>query len=182
MKYRILLLAALVPALAGCGEPNDTPLAPALLLNAATTDGTTLVGDVSPDVAFVSAVEQLASTCPGDANENYAVLFGHSGCLIVTPDGSSYSLTDDVILGTTVKRGQITAIQVRGQDVIGADGIKHESDVIKLPVPVTPDPNGFVLHVHADNVPVWRLSGHLKGRRVEMIGTIAVGDIIYRKP
>jgi hypothetical protein len=100
--------------------------------------------------------------------------------LIVTPAGSGYSLTDDVSLYVTVRKGQATRVQLFGQDVVGRDGIQHESDpfvIVSAPV----NPNGFVLHVHADKLPVWRLSGHTGGRRVEMIGTIAIGDIVYRK-
>ena len=179
MKYRNIMSAIICAIAAACGESGPEAFAPepALSLSAGS-----LLGDVASDSTFVSADAQLASTCSGDVTDNYAVLFGHTGCLIVTPTGSTYSLTDDVVIGITMKRGKITALQVRGQDVIGADGIKHESEVITLAVPVKPDPAGFVLHVHADGVPVYRLSGHVNGRRVEMIGTIAVGDIIYRQP
>lgn len=38
---------------------------------------------------------------------------------------------------------------------------------------------GFVLHVHADRVPVYRLSGHIGGKRVAMIGTISIADVVY---
>ncbi|MGH7558417.1 MAG: hypothetical protein ACREMD_11695, partial [Gemmatimonadota bacterium] len=64
-------------------------------------------------------------------------------------------------------------------DVIGEAGIAHETDRVLVAVPVVPSDDGFVLHVHAKNVEVWRKSGHTRGDRVEMIGWISIGDIVY---
>lgn len=107
---------------------------------------------------------------------------GHSGCLIVSPTGGDYDLTDDVAIQVKTRKGgrEITELTLTGQDVIGPDGIAHESETIDFETPVPTDPNGFVLHIHADQVPVYRLSGHLNGKRVEQIGTIAIGDVVYR--
>ena len=76
----------------------------------------------------------------------------------------------------------IARLQLVAQDVSGDGGIKHETDDIPVSQPVAPDPAGFTLHVHADNVPVYRLSGHTGGKRTAMIGTISIGDIVYRTP
>ena len=65
------------------------------------------------------------------------------------------------------------------QDVIGTEGIMHSTDKIPIEPPVAPSPDGFTLHIHADGVPVWRHKGHLGGPRVEVIGTISVGDIVF---
>src|SRR5687767_9975438 len=99
MKYRVSLLVTVIAGATACAEPTNAPLAPDLLLNLSAAEAGTLIGDVTPDAAFVSADPQVASACPGDVNDNYGVLFGHSGCLIVSPVGSSYSLTDDLIVG-----------------------------------------------------------------------------------
>jgi hypothetical protein len=46
--------------------------------------------------------------------------------------------------------------------------------------PLEPDPAGFTIHVHADNVPVWKLRYHNGGgRRVEIIGYISIADMAY---
>ena len=48
------------------------------------------------------------------------------------------SLTDDIALNATMKRGAITEITLRGQDVIGDNGIMHETDPMPLTTPVVP--------------------------------------------
>ncbi len=127
----------------------------------------------------------LLSDCPGFAKtDGYHVSFGHTQCLIVKPKWTSpnfnpYELTDDISLEIKKKRGEITQVRLVGQDIIGADGIMHESDAIVINPPVKPDPAGFTFHVHAIDVPLWRLSGHVGGKRVEQIGTISIGDIVY---
>jgi len=138
-----------------------------------------IVGD-SPCPALPSS---LASTAPGDVTDSYHVRWGHTQGLIVTPDGSSYSLTDDVTLNMRLKTSNmtLTSVTLYGQDVIGPDGIKHNTDAI----PITPQPvaqTGFTLHVHAAAVTVYRLSGHTGGKRVGPIGTICIGDVVYRQP
>jgi hypothetical protein len=144
----------------------------------------TLVADFMLDVAFGYVSEPLVSTCPGAVGDGYHVAFGDSGCLEFTPTGSDYALTDDILMWNPglKKDGRITRVRFVAQDVAGPDGIKHDTDEIPVAVPVVPDPAGFTLHVHADNVPVYRLSGHTGGKRVAMIGTISVWDIVYREP
>jgi hypothetical protein len=107
-----------------------------------------------------------------------------SGCLHFTPTGASYELTDDITISTPglQKDGVITRLRLYAQDVSGPDGIAHTTDDIPVAQSVAPDPAGFTLHVHADNVPVYRLSGHTGGKRTAMIGTISIGDIVYRTP
>jgi hypothetical protein len=89
-------------------------------------------------------------------------------------------LCDDPELTISKKKDRIHAVRLYIQDDIGADGIMHETDVVIVDPPATIDKCGFVVHVHADNVPVWRLSGHLGGPRVAMVGTVSIGDIWYR--
>jgi hypothetical protein len=132
----------------------------------------------------------LGSTCPsnGFAGNGWAVVFGHTECLIVTPLWASgtydpYPLRDDVTLNVRLekgKNGRITHVRLYGQDVIGEDGIAHETDWLAVAVPVVPNKAGFTLHVHAKNVAVWRLDSHLSGgNRVDMIGTVSIGDVVY---
>lgn len=64
--------------------------------------------------------------------------------------------------------------------MIGEAGIQHGTDWIPVAVPVVASRNGGTLHVHAASVEVWRLSGHTAGVRVEVIGRISIGDVLYR--
>ena len=73
-------------------------------------------------------------------------------------------------------------MQFHAQDVIGEDGIFHQSDAMPLAVPVVvpPDPGQvMVLHVHQPSVLVQRYSKHQGGKPVEEVGYIAVGDLVY---
>ncbi|HEU4748854.1 MAG TPA: hypothetical protein VFS56_10165, partial [Gemmatimonadaceae bacterium] len=117
-----------------------------------------------------------------------AVVFGHSECMIVTPLWAStiyepYPLRDDVTISVRLekgKNGRITHVRLYAQDVIGEEGIAHETDWVPVAVPVVPSQAGFTLHVHAKNVEVWRLDSHRGGgNRVEMIGPVSIGDIEY---
>ena len=73
----------------------------------------------------------------------------------------------------------ITAVQFYIQDIPGPDGIMYETDVIPVNPPVRPNSAGFVIHLHADNVKVYRDSNHLGGKRVEMVGTVSFGDMVF---
>lgn len=110
---------------------------------------------------------------------NYGVVFErHDLCATVTTSTGS-QLTDDVVIQVTTTKGYITSIQLRGQDVIGEEGIMHESEVWPITPPFKPTSASFTLHVHAEHLPIWRLSDHLGGERVEMVGTISLGDLVY---
>jgi hypothetical protein len=52
--------------------------------------------------------------------------------------------------------------------------------MIALAEPVVPSPSGGTIKVRTANIAVWRLSGHRKGDRVERIGWISVGDLVYK--
>lgn len=133
----------------------------------------------------------LASTCPTDppSGNGWDLWFGKSLCLIVEPLWASttydpYPLLDDIGLRVIVEKGKdgrITHVKLGGQDVDGEAGIAHETDWVPVAEPVVPSKAGFTLHVHATNVPVWRLDSHLAkdGERVEIIGTVSIGDLFY---
>lgn len=148
-------------------------------------------GSISQGDLTLAAGESpaLATTCPssGFTRDSWALVFGKSGCLIVSPLWAStayeaYQLADDLVLNIQRdgRKGPITHVRLVGQDVDGPDGIWHNTDWIPVAVPVVPQAAGFTLHVHAKNVGVWRYDSHLGGgNRVEMIGTISIGDVIY---
>lgn len=149
--------------------------------------GDVLIGDAVFDAGDATPIE---SDCSGHSTIDGWVDFAHTLCLIVQPDWNSatdtlyspYALTDDVFLATHKEKGKTGAIhEVRliGQDVIGDEGIAHETDWIPIP-PVVPSPDGFTLHVHASDVAVWRKDSHTGGNRVAIIGWISIGDIVIR--
>ncbi|MGK2961907.1 MAG: hypothetical protein ACSLFK_07135 [Gemmatimonadaceae bacterium] len=153
----------------------------------ATPGAIVLPGDLALGDADARA---LTSTCPsaGFTPNAWAVVFGKSGCLVVRPLWASttyleYALTDDIVLQVQLekgKNGRITHIRLNGQDVDGAAGIWHNTDWIAVSQPVVPTKSGFTLHVHATNIAVWRYDSHLgDGNRVEIIGTISIGDVVY---
>ena len=137
---------------------------------------------VAHGVTYVS--EPLVSSCPGTVGSEWQIQTFGTGCLVITPTGSSYALTDDFTISTPglQKDGVISKLRLYAQDVSGGGGIAHNTDDIPVAQPRATDPAGFTLHVHADNVPVYRLSGHTGGKRMAMIGTISIGDIVYRAP
>ena len=75
--------------------------------------------------------------------------------------------------------GDITGVQLFGQDIVGNDGIAHESNLSPV---VLPDGAGFTLHVRAAEVDLRKLDTHRpmkKSKRVEFVGTFTLGDMIY---
>ena len=143
------------------------------------------VSDVSDhDTDFNPLDPTLHSTCSGLTGENslYVKWPRFERCIVITPlppEGKpSYELSDDPQLNVMTKRGEVIAVQLYIQDEPGPDGIMHSSDHIPVDS-VEPLSAGFILHIHADNVQVWRHKGHTGGPRVEMIGTISVGDIVF---
>ena len=140
--------------------------------------------DLVAHESFAPVESQIYSTCSGRVTENFGVIFGEIGsdvnCLNLEFD--TVSLIDDVQLNVKTKNGFITEVVLRGQDAVGSDGIMHESETITIDPPVEINPAGFTFHIHAVDVPVWRLSGHLRGKRVAVIGTATIGDVVYHAP
>jgi hypothetical protein len=99
--------------------------------------------------------------------------------IVITPTGSSVTLLDDSQLTMAMKNGAIRAVQFYIQDIPGPDGIMYETDIIPVDPPVMPDSAGFVLPLRVDNVRVYRDSNHLGGKRIEMVGTVSFGDMVF---
>lgn len=119
-----------------------------------------------------------ATVSSNPARDHNIVFPRHDLCATVTTS-SGAQITDDIGINVKTTNGLITAVTIYGQDVYGEEGIAHRSETLPINPPVAPSSNGFTLHVHADNVPIWKLSEHLGGERVEIVGYISIGDITY---
>lgn len=186
-----LVVCLLALSSLGCGGVGLDPVAPDTAVpsfsrNAGTSAGfaDVVLGDF---VLTQTDAPALLSTCPGAASSpGWSVVFGKTLCLIVKPSGKyeNYQLIDDIVLAVTLekgKNGRITHVRLNGQDVDGPAGLWHNTDLIAVAQPIVPGKAGFTLHVHAKNVEVWRFDSHLAGgNRVEMVGTISIGDVVYR--
>ena len=179
----------LVLSLAGCGSSDRlTGTGPpnlAQVANGVRNGGDNLVVDI---VAGDFAGDNLVvSTCSGDSQSSYNVNFGstedgtNNGCLIITTS-DGVRLVEDVTLPLSVKSGAAYSVRIYARDAAGAGGILHNSDPMSVNPSAQLSPDGFTIHVHATNVPVWRLSGHLSSKRVAQVGTVDVGDLVYRRP
>ena len=182
---------AVIIAITGCAIDSSShglgPLAPSLAKggNGGQNDGDGLVVDfVAGDFAGDNLV---LSTCAGDSEASYNVRFGNTddgtnaGCLtITTSDGTQ--IVDDIYFTSGVKSGSATRVTFWGQDAAGLSGIQHQSEPASVNPPAPTSTAGFTVHVHATDVVVWRLNGHLSSKKVRRVGTVDIGDIIYRIP
>lgn len=187
--YAVAVCIAGVTAACHSDGPTAAELGPVLAAQGG--GATSLLADVAAgDHADPGAASPLTSTCPAPIKgSGWSLDFQHTQCLVVRPDWNTdsglepYALTDDIVLGVLKeqgKNGRITHVRFTGQDVIGEAGIAHNSDSIPVAVPVVPNKSGFVLHVHAPRVAIWRLSGHTGGERVALIGWVSIGDLLYQ--
>lgn len=160
---------------------------------------------VAHDAAFVPQDPLLLSRCSGKSTSKFYVewprhdvcvhtaVFSsgvwteHQGIKLsgIEPDFTKElcnpdELCDDPVLSTTLRKGSITSLQFFVQDDTGPDGIMHETDVVTLNPPAATSPCGFLVHVHRNGIPVWKLSGHLGGPRVAFVGNTSIADVWYR--
>jgi len=151
-----------------------------------------LVYDVSPTVDVnmppttnpIYAPASCDGVTPGNSGSgvNFTVLMPNSCGALTTSDGTTL-LDDRIFEFETDRDGNPTAMRVIGQDIVGADGIAHETDF----VPVTVEaPNGygaaFVIHVDTNAITLWELDTHRvmkKSNRVREAGDFALHDLIY---
>ena len=112
----------------------------------------------------------------------------HDLCATLTTTHGA-SIADDIVIRVKIEKKKAGAlpkvinVQVIGQDTIGSEGLIHQSDVITNISSVESKADGiFVIHVHADNVTLWKCDGHLlKGQTTceENVGTFAIHDMVY---
>ena len=100
------------------------------------------------------------------------------------PDQDSPLLQDDIIIIVhSTNQGIVMGVEVHGQDVIGTVGIVHISGVM-VPFDVSNNSDGnLVIHVHEDNVPLYKCDTHvLKNNSVceDEIGNFALHDLVYK--
>ncbi len=119
-------------------------------------------------------------TDPGQYSINWE---RHDGCATITPTPAEgvgiVTLTDDPYMKVVVRRGRIIEIQFEEQDVIGPEGIQYSTNKITIDPPIVPNAEGFIIPVREDGIEVWRHKGHTGGPRVEMVGYISIGNIVY---
>lgn len=95
---------------------------------------------------------------------------------------SGLELTDDIrFVVETNQDGQYVSVQFKGQPLIGAESLSHESEVVAFSQSVDPlDDQEFVAHVDSmQPIPMWELEGHLGGDRVREVGNFCLGDMVF---
>lgn len=143
--------------------------------------------DVADDTGFASTAPVYNPSCDAFTQEQkgpgvsyWAIFDRHDLCATVTTSWGR-ELTDDIVIRVfTNAAGEITSLQLTGQDIIGKEGIFHESEVVELDLPILPSADGFTLVVDRDMVPIYKCDKHTScPKRVEIIGEIALDLMIY---
>jgi hypothetical protein len=185
MKGNALYLIFGWIVLAGaCTIDGASPVEPSAVPQTVRNDGGSglravfVQGDYEPGAG--ESLVLTGSECSGVAQQSYNVDFKVDDCLSMTTT-TGVVLEDDAYFAFAMKRGFIVGAQFWIDDQSGPEGIGHESNKMALSQQ-TPSAQGFTLHVHAQNVPVWRLAGHLSKKRVAPVGTVSIGDVIYYAP
>ena len=92
-------------------------------------------------------------------------------------------LTDDIVIFVeTNKAGEILKVMVSGQDLIGSEGIYHQSDAMDVMSVETFADGRFTVHVHADGVKLWECDTHVLRKKTicnQEQGTFALDDLTY---
>lgn len=158
----------------GGGSDTNVPLAVAVV-----HDGMTM-----PPFLFEPDCEAQASSI----KNLWAYFPRHTTCAtLITSSG--YLIADDIVIRVKIEKKKagalpkVISVQVIGQDMDGAEGLIHQSDVRTNIESVESIGGGsFVIHVHENNVPLWKCDGHLlKGQTTceEPAGTFAIHDMVY---
>jgi len=146
--------------------------------------GTTLVADFVIGDSGIGAALESPADCPGAVSTaGWHMDWGSPGCWTIDAPSLEYPLMDDIFIGVDKepgKNGRITRIRFRAQDAPGPDGIQHDTDWLDVD-PVVPSKNGYTLHMHAADAPIWKYFGHtVDTGRDRIIGTLSFGDIVVR--
>ena len=108
----------------------------------------------------------------------------HALCATLTTDLGPFISDDIIVIVNTSNRGEVQDVQVQGQDLIGAIGVVHISDLI----PVAPgsvignDDGTMVIHVHVDNVKLYKCNTHVLRKKSiceEVVGRFSLDDLVY---
>ena len=160
--------------------------------------GTDFSVEVADDGAFVSGAdlwvptETDSSPCYGwaagtsvtkpDYFARWRVDGVHLECQDLTTSTGA-QLTDDIVVRAMKdSSGNIDRIQLTGQDLIGTEGLWHQTDVIPVAVVASPSNGGFTIHVHARDVTLWKCNTHLMKKQTtcnEVAGTFSLDDMVY---
>ena len=188
----LVTLGYAIPAYAPpkCGGPNEPP---ACNKDDGDTGGNTaqIIG-VHDDLTPPNDATAAPLWAPTDADPNCVLtkntgkgLSGafprHDPCAILITTGDA--LGDDIIIVVDAdNRGNILTVQVQGQDMIGLDGTVYITDLMKPAFVDTNSDDNMVIHVHADNVNIYRCDTHvLKKKSICDIpsGIFALDDLVY---
>ena len=170
MKARLAVLVGLAAWLAPVGRVAGAPAQTTVYYKVSVERG-------SEQFSFQAPTYTPA--CLADTKSSYSAWFERHNLCATVVTSTGYALTDDISLQVATTKGLITSAKLRGQDIIGEEGIMHESESIPILPPVSPSSTGFTLHIHADNVPIWKLHNHLGGKRVEIVGYVSLADAVY---
>ena len=106
----------------------------------------------------------------------------HALCATLTTGFGQFISDDIIVIVNTNNRGEVQDVQVQGQDLIGAIGVVHISDLM-VPESVIGNGDGtMVIHVHADNVKLYKCNTHvLKKKSIceEYVGSFSLDDLVY---
>ena len=105
----------------------------------------------------------------------------HDLCATLITSGDS--LTDDIVVVVNVdRRGNVTGVQVQGQDKIGVDGIVYVSEIMDDVSVINNADGNMVIHVHADNVQLYECDTHVlkkKSNCINATGIFSLHDLVY---
>lgn len=161
----------------GCGDGGGGGSTGDVLYQVDVADDTA-VGSDAP--LYNPACDAFTQEQKGPGVSYWAFFDRHDLCATVTTSTGA-TLTDDIVIRVFANgNGEITSLQLTGQDIVGKAGVFHETDVIELDTPVSPSASGFTLTIDRDAVPIYKCDKHTScNNRVAVIGEIALDLMIY---
>ena len=163
----------------GGGSDTNVPFAVAVVSHSTATMKSTLYRPASLDSTCLAQAPSIRSL--------WATYPRHDLCATLSTNVAS--IEDDVVIKVEVDKKSggllnVTSVQVTGQDTIGAEGLFHQSDEIITNIDnvVSNADGSFVIHVHADDVKLWKCDTHLLRKKTtctENVGTFSIHDMVY---
>ena len=159
----------------GGGSDTNVPFAVAVVQHLNVSESSTLYAPATADstcFAQAASIRHLWATFPR-----------HDLCATLTTTIAA-SIADDVVIKVeTDKSGNVVSVIATGQDTIGSEGIYHQSNVITGIFSVDTNSDGsFLIHVHADGVPLWKCDTHVLKKKTtctENVGYFSLHDMVY---